>query len=391
MNNDLLTIKQTQKITIKMIEPLLVREICQSMNTTLPQRLHSPENEQPHRFYFVACINNEYVGIISIKFATSSNAHIDWMFINQIDHFQSIGTKLLLTAENYCYESGYSSITAAIVRPKNNDLSNLKYQDVYEQSGYKPLFEMYTDDPHQLMIYMHKILTLDDFVFVDLTHTLTSDIPHWGIDVGFKYNARFIQGTETTSPVKFRVQRLEMSAGIGTHMDAPSHCFEQAAAIDDIPIQSLITICRMIDVSSKAHDQYSVAVDDILQFENNFGTIPKHAFVILYTGWDQRWQQPEKYRNDKIFPNISIEAAKLLLSRDIVGLGIDTLSPDAFGSEFPVHSLILGAGKYIIENIANAKQLDPIGNYIFAFPIKIAGGTEAPMRLIGMKRKLVVS
>jgi len=234
---------------------------------------------------------------------------------------------------------------------------------------------------------MQNTFNLDDFVFIDLTHSLSADVPHWGIDVGFKYNIRQIQSADTAGKMKFRVQRLEMSAGIGTHLDAPSHCYEDGAAIDAIPLQSLITACRVIDVSAKVDDHYSVTVDDIHQFENQYGTIPKNAFVIIYTGWDERWNQPGKYRNEKIFPNISPDAVKLLLTRDIVGLGIDTLSPDAFGSDFPVHELILGAGKYIIENVANAKKLDPVGAYIFALPMKIMDGTEAPVRLIGMQRK----
>ncbi len=234
---------------------------------------------------------------------------------------------------------------------------------------------------------MQKTLNLDDFIFVDLTHTLTPDVPHWGIDVGFKYNARLIQNAESAGDVKFRVQRLEMSAGIGTHMDAPSHCYEQADSISDIPLKKLISVCRVIDVSDHVNDNYSVTTDDVSSFEKKYGTIPDGAFVIIYTGWDQRWNQPEKYRNEKIFPNISIEAAKLLLSRGIVGIGIDTLSPDAFGSDFPVHQLILGAGKYIIENVANAKQLDPTDSYIFALPMKIMDGTEAPVRLIGLSRR----
>jgi kynurenine formamidase len=170
-------------------------------------------------------------------------------------------------------------------------------------------------------------------------------------------------------------------------MDAPSHCFEHMSPIDAIPLQSLISECRVIDVSDNTNEHYSVSVDDIKSFEKKHGAIPKGSFVIIYTGWSQRWQQPDKYRNEKIFPNISIDAAKLLISRDIVGLGIDTLSPDAFGSNFPVHRLILGAGKYIVENVANANLLDATGNYIFALPMKIKDGTEAPMRLIGMKRK----
>ncbi|MCI5057750.1 MAG: cyclase family protein, partial [Flavobacteriales bacterium] len=110
-------------------------------------------------------------------------------------------------------------------------------------------------------------------------------------------------------------------------------------------------------------------------------------FVIIYTGWEQYWGTPEKYRNNYVFPSISKEAASLLLDRQIVGLGIDTLSPDRPEDGFPVHHLILGADKYIIENIANASKLPSVGAHTFALSIKIQGGTEAPLRLVGMFRK----
>lgn len=70
-----------------------------------------------------------------------------------------------------------------------------------------------------------------------------------------------------------------------------------------------------------------------------------------------------------------------------MGLGIDTLSPDTRDSGFPVHQLVLGAGKYIIENIANAKKLPTTGCCIIALPIKIQHGTESPIRLVGIRSK----
>jgi len=389
----LLAANKMKNITIKMTDPALAREVCRTITATLPEWFGIPEANARYeqgildRISFVAYVDNDCVGMITLEFPYPNNANIYWMAVNKAYHNKHIGTKLLTAAENYCHKHRYSTLTVEILSPKQNQENNLKTYCFYEKSGFKPLFEKYTYGPDNLMVYLQKTLSLDDFIFIDLTHSLSPDVPHWGIDVGFKYNARYIQSTESPGNVKFRVQRLEMSAGIGTHMDAPSHCFENALAIDAIPIQSLITTCRVIDVSSKAHDRYSITADDVSLFEDKYGIIPKDAFVIMYTGWDQRWTQPNKYRNEKVFPNISIEAAKILLSRDIVGLGIDTLSPDAFGSDFPVHQLILGAGKYIIENVANANQLDPIGCTIFALPIKIKDGTEAPLRLIGMKRK----
>jgi kynurenine formamidase len=31
-----------------------------------------------------------------------------------------------------------------------------------------------------------------------------------------------------------------------------------------------------------------MTLDDVIPFEEEFGIIPKGAFVIVYTGWDQR-------------------------------------------------------------------------------------------------------
>lgn len=388
---DIQTIDAAQQIFIKNIEPTLANQIWQSMQTNVPDWLIKQENinlaKPCNRLYFAAMIADKYVGLLAIELATVNNAHIHWIIVDSKKQLDVIGAKLLLAAENYCYAYGYSSLTVATLSPNQVKTDDRFYHHFYEEHGYQPLFEMTAVEAKLPLLYLHKIISLNQFTFIDLTHPLSATVPHWGVDVGFKYNARYIQSADSNSNVKFRVQRLEMSSGIGTHMDAPSHCFEQLSSIDSIPMPSLITIGRVIDVSSKVHDKYSVSVEDVLHFEEQYGLIPNGAFVIIHTGWDKRWNEPEKYRNEKIFPHLSIEAAKLLLSREIVGIGIDTLSPDAFGSDFPVHQLILGAGKYIIENVANANQLDPADSYIFALPMKIVDGTESPMRLVGMKRK----
>ena len=48
-----------------------------------------------------------------------------------------------------------------------------------------------------------------------------------------------------------------------------------------------------------------------------------------------------------------------------------------------MHQAILGAGKYIVENVANSSELPLKGSFSLALPIRTEGGTEAPMRLIG--------
>jgi kynurenine formamidase len=175
-----------------------------------------------------------------------------------------------------------------------------------------------------------------------------------------------------------------MHAGIGTHMDAPSHCIPGGIGIDQIPLEQLLVPCVVIDVSAQAFDQYQVSVDEILAFEQRHGKIPEHALVIFYTGWEKFWHDPEKYRNDYHFPCLSKEVAQWLLDRNVAGMGIDTLSPDRPETGFWVHQLLLGAGKYIIENVANAKSVPATGAYSLALPIKAKDATEAPMRLVAI-------
>lgn len=218
---------------------------------------------------------------------------------------------------------------------------------------------------------------------IDLTHTLSSEIPQWDSACGFQ---RYLKSDydDCTTPVKFRVQKLEMFAGIGTHIDAPAHCFPNAETIDKIPLTQLVAPGYQIDVSKKAHEHYQISADDIIEFEKTYGTIKKNSIVIFHTGWSQFWSDTKKYRNNLIFPSVSKDAAELLLTREVNGLGIDTLSPDCADSGFPVHQLFLSAGKVIIENVANAEKIPKTGSWIAALPIKIKEGTEAPIRLIAM-------
>ena len=224
------------------------------------------------------------------------------------------------------------------------------------------------------------------FNIVDLTHPLSPTAPSWDGSCGFEHHAIWDYETCTTQ-VKFRVQHITMHAGIGTHMDAPAHCIPGGKTIDELSLESLISPCIVIDISQHAHEAYQCAPSDIQTFERKYGKIPKHAFVIIRTGWDAYWTQPKKYRNNLRFPTIALDTAKLLLEREIAGLGIDTLSPDNESNGYQVHQIILGAGKYLVENVSSSSKLPPVGSFSMALPMMIQDGTEAPIRLIALLPK----
>lgn len=217
---------------------------------------------------------------------------------------------------------------------------------------------------------------------IDLTHSLSPEIPSWDGSCSFNLGVT-TDYTDCKAPNLFRVQKIEAKAGIGTHIDAPAHCFPDGATIDMLSFENLVTDCVVVHIEN-ADENYKITPDDIEKFEIENGLIGANTFVIFHTGWDQYWDRPEKYRNDLKFPSLHEDTAKLLLKRDIAGIGIDTLSPDAIGNDFPVHRVLLGAGKYIVENVANAKELPSVGVKIMIMPLKIKNGTESPVRLVAM-------
>ena len=172
-------------------------------------------------------------------------------------------------------------------------------------------------------------------------------------------------------------------------MDAPSHRMKGANSIAEIPLKELIIPTCIINVSKQSHPDYKISLEDVKNYESNFEIIPAGSLVIGYTGWSRFWLDPIAYRNENedgqmCFPSFSVQAAELLLKRNISGLAIDTLSPDCSDSTFPVHRLVLGAGKYIIENIADCSQIPPKGTYTIVFPLRIEECTESPVRIVSL-------
>ncbi len=217
--------------------------------------------------------------------------------------------------------------------------------------------------------------------FIDLTHLITPNIPNWNNTCGFTIEniLDYNQG--------LRTQKINMIGGIGTHMDAPSHFVRGGLNIDDISVDHLIVSVCILNVSEKADANYLISKKDVDDYEKQYGQIAENSFVIGYTGWSRFWPDMERYRNpDKngnaLFPSFSGEAAQLLIERGISGIGIDTLSPDC-DLDFPVHKLILGKEKYIVENLANCHLMPPQGAYVILLPLNM-DSTESPIRAIGI-------
>jgi kynurenine formamidase len=182
----------------------------------------------------------------------------------------------------------------------------------------------------------------------------------------------------------------------GTHLDAPLHFAEGKRGVDEIPLTQLIAPAVVIDVSvaAAADPDYRLSAKDVTAWEAKHGRIEAGAIVLLRTGWGRRWPDRKQYFGSDTpgdaehlhFPSYGVDAARLLVAeRKAAALGVDTASIDYGPSaDFAVHQLANGADVPGLENVANLDQVPERGAWILALPMKIAGGSGAPLRLVAL-------
>lgn len=237
------------------------------------------------------------------------------------------------------------------------------------------------------------LCAIDDAKLVDLTHTFDEKTIYWPTAKPFQWH-RDAWG-KSPGGYWYASASFETSEHLGTHMDSPIHFAEGKATTDTVPLRQLIGPALVIDVSRACagNRDYELSRADIEAWEKKNGRILSGSIVLIRTGWSAGWQDRIRYMGTDVpgdvrnlhFPGISPDAAKLLVTRRVDGVGIDTASLDHGPSvAFQAHRVLNGAGIYGLENVANLERLPAIGATLIALPMKIRNGTGGPVRIIAI-------
>jgi kynurenine formamidase len=212
---------------------------------------------------------------------------------------------------------------------------------------------------------------------VDLSHTVSDSAPQTSSHLN------------PSSPSNYFV--LDQHAA--TRLEAPSQIVKGMWSVDEIPSERLVRPMVVIDVQNKVRGNadYRLSMQDVADWERIHGHIPGGAVVMAATGWDDRWNSSDSYRNVTAdgtahFPCYTLEAVKFLVeARGIVGLGIDSPSTDGGNStNFSVHRYCAEHSVYHLENVANISRVPETGALAVVTPLKLEKGTGAPVRLLAL-------
>ena len=230
---------------------------------------------------------------------------------------------------------------------------------------------------------------------VDLTHVFDEKTIYWPNSPTTFQLTKLADGA-TEGGYYYRSNSFCAPEHGGTHLDAPSHFAREGFTADRIPLSKLVAPGVVLDVSKSAaaDAEYRLSAADVRAWEKSHGAIPAGAIVLLRTGWSDRWPDRKRYLGDDTpgetshlhFPSYGKEAAELLVrERRVAALGVDTASIDYGPStDFIVHQVANGANVPGLENVANLEALPESGFWIVALPMKIAGGSGGPLRIIAL-------
>lgn len=235
---------------------------------------------------------------------------------------------------------------------------------------------------------------------IDLTHTLDPDFPVLVLPDQFGQCAPFrieeVSRYDDRGPAWYW-RNFSCNEHTGTHFDAPVHWVTGK----DIPNSSVDTLSPdgfarpacVLDFSAevKADPDFILTADHIKAWEKAHGAIPRGWWALFRTDWSKRaWKDYLNLKSDGAHsPGPDAGAIRHLLTRDVVGFGVETIGTDAgqgggFDPPYPAHTLLHGAGKFGLQCLAQLDQLPPRGALIIAPPLKIKQGSGSPLRVLAM-------
>ena len=228
--------------------------------------------------------------------------------------------------------------------------------------------------------------------WIDLSYAYSEETIYWPTEDGFQLDE--LAYGETEAGYFYSSYKISTAEHGGTHLDAPIHFSRGGMSSEQIPLDRLIAPAVVVDVVARATPDYLIDVGDLEEWERIHGRIPDGAILLLRTGWGERWPDRLGYLGTERtgpeavaelhFPGIHPDAARWITSqRNIAAVGIDTASIDyGQSSGFEAHVIIYGANIPGFENVANLHELPEVGAFVVALPMKIAGGSGGPLRIV---------
>ena len=235
------------------------------------------------------------------------------------------------------------------------------------------------------------------YKWVDLTHELSPETPHW---YGFKPLQQdllfdYTDGTPEDKMAPMRVYQCSVAGQYGTHVDAPVHFHGNGRSLGDIEVNELVFPLVVIDKSAECanNPDFILTIDDIKAWEEQYGKIPEGSFVAFRSDWYKKSNLDNPDENGvPHYPGWDVKAIQWLVEERNIGAighepadtdpGFVTTKEGAY--PYPGEQYILSVDRFQIEVMRNLDQLPPTGAIIVTSFPRLKDGPGFPARVFAI-------
>lgn len=234
------------------------------------------------------------------------------------------------------------------------------------------------------------------FELVDLTRPLTEQTAYalLGDIAAGEENRHYSQVAVTYdrewSTSNGTLCHLSMPDHVGTHMDAPIHCWEQGESLEAVKIDRLIGEAVCLDMY-KGDVDYGYTAEDL---EAAGGDVIRNGdIVLIYSGY-RDYTETDRIRQTYITP----DAAEWLVERGVHAVGCEPAGiehvPEGLFKfhwydkdtpnlpSWPAHQVLLSKDVYIIEGLTNLDRIKGRRVRFAALPLPIPRASGCPVRAV---------
>uniref|UniRef100_T1JEI6 Oxysterol-binding protein n=1 Tax=Strigamia maritima TaxID=126957 RepID=T1JEI6_STRMM len=177
---------------------------------------------------------------------------------------------------------------------------------------------------------------------------------------------------------------------VGTHLAAPVKHNKANWQLHEIAADRLVAPLVVV----KTNEEQGVQIQHLKYWERKNGPIPKGSVVVMDSGWSTRWNTDVEYylginvhSQKPQFPGFDKTACEYLISRHVVGVGVDTMAVD--GSEYfadqPCLSSFANDDIYTLHNLKNLRSVPECGTLIFVGVVNMFNLAGSPSRVMAVQ------
>ena len=178
------------------------------------------------------------------------------------------------------------------------------------------------------------------------------------------------------------MHRVETISHIGTHIEAPYHCFPDGRDLGSIPLEQLAGEAVVLDLSALAPGSI-VGAAELASIAEAAGGIRDGDILFLRTGYAQLQDTPDFEHR----PSLTAESMAYLVAQGVklVGTDLAGLEGPRTPGHLDCHLVLLGADIPFIENLTNLDALTKPRVFVCALPIPVHGLDAFPLRVVAFE------